>query len=792
MTRRLASALAIACLAPAAWAQEGPPPPHLGYAVPAGGQRGTVVRAFVGGQSLNRVDAVHVTGVGAHARVVRYLGRFRPLDRHERQELLRRVAALRATRAGGAAPAAEDPPADGDAKATLRHPLLDRLEDLAPDELEFLVNGFLRLNRKTQPNAQIAETVLVEVTLDADAALGDRELRLATPLGLTNPIRFQVGELREVPEPNPWDERAPDPPPQELPVCFNGQIKPGDVDRVAFRARQGQRLVVDVAARHLVPFLADAVPGWFQATITLLDAHGRELAYADRTDGVLDPVLRVEVPADGVYRLEIRDALWRGREDFVYRIRVGELPYITSMFPLGGRAGAPVVARIEGWNLGTDALALDTDPAGAAERTLALVHDGRRSNAVHYAVGTEPEVTEVEPDGAGAPAPVVTLPVVVNGRIATPGDRDAFRFQGRAGQDFEAEVHARRLGSRLDSLLRVTDAAGTVLAWNDDAVDKRGVLHREPGEQTHHADSRVLLRLPADGWYRVEVLDAQGQGGPDCAYRLVLGPPRADFELVVTPASLTLRAGLSAAIDVHVRRHGGFAGPVDLRLAGAPEGFGLSGGRIPAGCDRIRVTVDAPARALPDPVALAIEGTADAGAGPVTRRAIPAEDAMQAFLWRHLAPAQALVASVARTRFPFRPPQREGTGPVELASGRTVAMCFRVPPLVKALPLHYVLREPPAGVTLERTTLERGLLTLWLAAAPEAPPSACVDNLIVEIHVDLDAARAAARGREKPADDTPADAADPKKERRQAKRGDQPRRILAGVLPAIPCTVVAP
>jgi hypothetical protein len=33
-----------------------------------------------------------------------------------------------------------------------------------------------------------------------------------------------------------------------------------------------------------------------------------------------DPVLYYEVPADGHYDLEIKDAIYRGREDFVYRI----------------------------------------------------------------------------------------------------------------------------------------------------------------------------------------------------------------------------------------------------------------------------------------------------------------------------------------------------------------------------------------------------------------------------------------------------------------------------------------
>ena len=122
-------------------------------------------------------------------------------------------------------------------------------------------------------------------------------------------------------------------------MVLNGQIMPGDVDRFAFKARKGKRLVAAASARDLIPYLADAVPGWFQAALTLYDPNGNEVAYADDYRFRPDPVLFYEVPADGQYVLEIQDAIYRGREDFVYRITLGELPFVTGIFPLGGRPG---------------------------------------------------------------------------------------------------------------------------------------------------------------------------------------------------------------------------------------------------------------------------------------------------------------------------------------------------------------------------------------------------------------------------------------------------------------------
>ena len=117
------------------------------------------------------------------------------------------------------------------------------------------------------------------------------------------------------------------------------------------------------SARELIPYLADAVPGWFQAALALYDAKGKELAYDDRLPVSSRPGLHCEIPKDGEYVIEIKDSIYRGREDFVYRITLGELPFVTSIFPLGGPAGAQTTVELKGWNLAGDQP--DRDKLGA-------------------------------------------------------------------------------------------------------------------------------------------------------------------------------------------------------------------------------------------------------------------------------------------------------------------------------------------------------------------------------------------------------------------------------------------
>ena len=85
--------------------------------------------------------------------------------------------------------------------------------------------------------------------------------------------------------------------------------------------------------------------------VEVRDAKGREVAYGDDFRFDPDPVVCFKVPDDGDYELEVRDSIYRGREDFIYRISVGELPFVTSAFPLGGREGEPLATTVSGWNL---------------------------------------------------------------------------------------------------------------------------------------------------------------------------------------------------------------------------------------------------------------------------------------------------------------------------------------------------------------------------------------------------------------------------------------------------------
>ncbi len=701
--------------------------PHLAYLLPAGGRQGTTFEVRVGGQFLANVTGIRVTGGGIQGVATEYT---RPMNGMQATQLRERLQELQ------------------------KQPM----DDAVRKEMLDIRTKLLIFNNTRSQSPALAEVATLRIAIAADAEPGQRELRLGTPQGWSNPLVFCVGLLPEFTEKESIDVSILPGSSQprisqasalmdiELPATVNGRIKPGlslpevparpgrqftpgDVDRYRFKARKGQQLVVVVSARELIPYLADAVPGWFQAAVGLFDAAGRELAYEDHYRYHPDPVLFCRIPEDGEYVIEIKDALYRGREDFIYRITAGELPFVDSIFPLGGRTGSKTTVMLTGWNLPANKVTMESRGKETGTRTMFVRKDGLLSNTVTFAMDSLPETAEKEPNGAPGNAQRVRMPLIVNGRIDRPGDWDVFRFDGRSGDRVVAEVIARRLGSPLDSVLKLTDASGRQLAFNDDHEDKGS------GLDTHHADSLVTAVLPAKGKYFLSVGDAQQRGGPEYAYRLRISAPRPDFELRVTPSSLNVLGGMTAPVTVYALRKDGYSGEIALALKDAPRGFALSGGLMPAGQDSVRVTLTAPPQPLRDPADLVLEGRAVIMGHEVRRVAVPAEDMMQAFAYRQLVPAKDLRVAVIR-RGPFGAAAAVlSPQPVKIPTGETVRISTRLSMNANTAlsAVHFELSQPPEGIALVESAPLREGFELALSCDTEKVKAGLKGNLIVNI-----------------------------------------------------------
>ncbi len=709
---------ALAATVSCVWAQN----EYIGYVYPAGGQQGTTFPIRIGGQSLRDAAGVIVTGAGIECRLVDY---YRVFDNQEMSFLNQQLAELRkkettlsdvmvAKLASFEFPAPIGPDSGTNAVPSLICPVcatanpidaavcskcntkLERPKDAKQDDKDAkkeapkaekdvaTENLIARIQRRFAEDERTpavrsqTELVFAEITVAPDATPGRREIRVITARGISNPLPFYVDQVPEVAR-TPMKtcqlpvlgkeylaQRRRPPEEEELriavPCTMNGQIAPGEMNRYRFQASKGQRLVIAAKARDLVPYVADGVPGWFQAVLRLCDGSGKELAYNDDFGCNPDPVIYFEVPDDGEYVLSINEALFRGRESFVYRITVGELPFVTGIFPLGGRVGEPVKIEISGWNLEKAVLAPPPKEAGAGIYMLAAAGGGLVSNYVPFVLDTLPECLETEPNDVPSAPQKLQLPVIVNGRIDRPGEWDVFEVEGKAGEAVVAEVWARRLGSLLDSFIKLTAADGKIIALADDHYDAGS------GLSTNHADSYLMVKLPADGKYLVRLGDTTRHAGKEYAYRLRISRPQPDFVLRLIPSRICIPSKGSAAVTVYALRKDGFDGPIALSFKDLPKGLESPGATLAANQEVVQLAVKTSLTAMEQPVNLTVLGAAKVGDREVSHAAVPAEDKMQAFLWRQLLPADTLPALVFDSSYQppadrMRPPIRDEDRP---------------------------------------------------------------------------------------------------------------------------------
>jgi hypothetical protein len=769
--------------------------PHIGYLYPAGGQQGKVIMVTAGGQYLNGVTDAYISGEGVHVSFIKFIKPFN-IDPNQRLLLQKRLKELedkRLSESSGNQEASgnvQQKPIQKNIQESMtlnptssemvaevnlpEHPLLFDLDKKSYRELEHVRNILLSNNDKRQPNSQISQMAMIKVVIEPNAEPGDRALRLLTPNGLTNPMVFQVGLLSEIRELETNGPQAVSSLPEGdtivLPALLNGQILPGDTDCFRFHAQKGQHIVIDVHARRIMPYLADAVPGWFQAAVSIYDIKGNELAFADHYNFNPDPILCYKILADGEYILEVRDSIYRGREDFVYRIAIGELPLITQIFPLGGRQGVELKVSFDGYNLSSGLLSLDNRPGDNSIRQAAFLQNDMLSNTVLYAIDNLPECIETEYNNTIKDAQKIDLLQIINGRIGYPGDVDVLKFQGHKDEKIVAEVNARRLNSPLDSLLRLTDITGKVLEWNDDYVLEDNYLYKdESGLITHHADSYIMAELPQDGMYFVHLSDAQNHGGSEYCYRLRISVPRPDFSLIITPSSLNFRAAGVFPVTIYALRKDGFSGEINVVLKNAPPGFGLSGARIPAGSDHVRMTLTTATKPPEGPIRLQLEGRASISGQTVIHSVMPAEDMMQAFLYRHLVPSKELLVFVSKNRAPMFPMEFDEGGSVKIPKSGSARVLLKTPKgatLQQVQQIQLQLNEPPKGITIQDVNIMASGIEFHLKADENFVKSDLKDNLIVELFREI-----------KPA-------------QQEGKPPAQSTRNSIGFLPAIPVEVV--
>ncbi|MEM7013610.1 MAG: hypothetical protein AAF585_19230, partial [Verrucomicrobiota bacterium] len=307
---------------------------------------------------------------------------------------------------------------------------------------------------------------LGKIKIDKKAAAGAHFWTCKTVQGITERRKFIVGDLPEIVEEEINGEPIPQSVPQ-LPVTINGRVHPiEDVDFWDFDAPSGETVICELVSTQLGHEL--------EPIIEIRDPNGKLVKPQIAMKGD-DPTLSFQVETSGRHRLKIHDARYWGHQSYVYRLTHKTGPHPTSIFPLGGRRGELIEAKINGLNMESEPVSVEL---ATDDSMMSVESNGRQ---LHLHVDELSEIIEGE-------ATELMIPSIANGQIMMPGEADSWFVDLAAKEVIQLEVIAAQLGSRLDSSLKVIDpATGRQARANMEAQTDIGDANETTSSASHAA-----------------------------------------------------------------------------------------------------------------------------------------------------------------------------------------------------------------------------------------------------------------------------------------------------------------
>jgi hypothetical protein len=419
-----------------------------------------------------------------------------------------------------------------------------------------------RVTIPAQNNGKDNGKLKVHLEVPHDAPLGFQHLRLSTTRGMSNFRLFCIDDLPQILE-NESNHSRSSAQLVTFPAVIVGRADTELSDFFRIQVHGGQRVSFEVLGRRLGSPLDPQITLYSAAT-------GRELPGGHNNDAPglqTDCRLTCTFSESGEYLVEVRDTMWRGGNDFWYRLRIGDFPCATTPMPLVVRRGSQRLVSFAGPYLPTGPqleVAAPDDPSTQAISLAPRRSDGLYGWPVSLALSDEEEVLEQEPNNDPAHAQRLPVPGGVSGSFQTAGDIDCFVFAGKKGQRYRIDAQTHELHSPTEVYMVLKDAKGNQLAASDPMAPA----------------ARITFTAPADGDYTLQLEDLLYASGPEETYHIRIQPYRPGFDLSVGIDRFAIPPGSFLPIQVVALRHN-YDGPIEVSVVGHPDLAGQT--TIPAG-----------------------------------------------------------------------------------------------------------------------------------------------------------------------------------------------------------------
>lgn len=447
------------------------------------------------------------------------------------------------------------------------------------DAYEVLVSGQGVVGEAVLPEpkegdkpAPTLQSLTLRFTVAPDAIPGVRDFRIATPTGISTTGQLVITRDVVIAESGKNDtiQEANE---VTIPATICGRIERAeDIDYFRFHAEAGDRICFHVRCMRLEDRIHD-LQTHADPMLSIRNAAGSTIAASDNVFAA-DPFLAHEFSESGDYFLELRDVRYQGNQYWCYCIQASKRPFVQTVFPLAvNRNHSDPIELVGSALAATTQGSVATAPSGASgiQQVMVSIDEETRQPVEMVVLDQAAELETDAENESVEQAHSISVPGGINGRIASEGDIDYYRFDGKKGERYSFEVIARRAGSSLDSHLRILNESGSQLQLSDDTrVGKRNV-----------ADSRIEnWVVPSDGSYAIEIRDVHLRGGPSYVYYLDITRAEPHFTLFADTDKTPISPGTSGVIFVRAEKKNGFDSDIQLHVDGLPDGVTATCGRI--------------------------------------------------------------------------------------------------------------------------------------------------------------------------------------------------------------------
>ena len=418
------------------------------------------------------------------------------------------------------------------------------------------------------------------------------------------------------------------------------------VDRYVAARVQRYELPLTAGQRVRIVALDAKLDSRALSNIRVLSPAGKLIASA-RSEGQSGAQIELTATDAGNYRIEMRDGIYRGGDEF---------PYALYVEPADGPR-------------------LDTTTAPPADKNqllAALKPTGGQLSPARQ-MSALPLARWLASEGAffALPAPRsepldVSLPCFVVGSFSSQPAGEAFQFTAKKGEVYQLDVASHCLGENSDATLIVSKVVAaevgptvTRLTEQDDVAPVG-----TPPYRLARRDPSLRWEAPEDATYRVAVRD-QLASTPATAgrkYVLSIRKPQPALDMLAAwlypinnqaqakPIGNNLLPGGSVAVRVLISRADGLTGAVEVRCEGLPAGIIAPPILIPADRDEGHLLISYPIAADPNatkpsagPIPLKIKGKVLNDAQPVEAEATAA-----ALTWENIPSWNSLISRLSQ------------------------------------------------------------------------------------------------------------------------------------------------